>query len=93
MSFFNVTENHLKNKISDKAMYELVQKQINTAREKMLSGKPLSRSVRGRFGFQLRIMINGGLRVLDLLEKQQDNLFSRPRLGVRDWLWMVIKAI
>jgi phytoene/squalene synthetase len=90
---FNVTEEHIKEKRSDEAMFNLVQKQINMAREKMLFGKPLGRSIHGRFGFQLRIMINGGLRVLDLLEKQRNDLFSRPRLKTRDWLWMVWKAI
>ena len=69
------------------------QQQIDYAREKMLLGKPLGRAVRGRFGFQLRIMINGGLRVLELLEKQQNDLFSRPRLGKRDWLRMVWRSL
>jgi len=93
MLVFNINEEHIKTKISDKAMFQLIQKQIEIARNKMLSGQPLGRAVRGRFGFQLRIMINGGLRVLDLLEKQKTDLFSRPRLKARDWLWMVWKAI
>ena len=93
MHKFKVTEDHIKEKRSDEAMYNLVQKQINTAREKMLFGKPLGKAITGRFGFQLRIMINGGLRVLDLLEKQRDDLFSRPRLGTSDWIWMIWKAI
>lgn len=93
MLLLNVTEEHIRDKRSDDAMFQLIQKQIDTARKKMLSGKSLGRSIHGRFGFQLRIMINGGLRVLDLLEKQQTDLFSRPRLKTRDWLWMVWKAI
>lgn len=90
---FQVTEHQLKEKLSNEAILKLIQQQILYAREKMLFGKPLGRAVRGRFGFQLRIMINGGLRVLELLEKQQNDLFSRPRLGKRDWLRMVWRSL
>jgi len=86
---FNVNEEQLKEKCSDNAMQQLIQQQIHYAREKMLFGKPLGRVVHGRFGFQLRIMINGGLRVLELLEKQQTDYFSRPRLSKSDWLRMI----
>ena len=90
---FQVTEEQLKDKLSNDAMLKLIQQQISYAREKMLFGNPLGRIVRGRFGFQLRIMINGGIRVLELLEKQQNDLFSRPRLGKRDWLRMVWRSL
>jgi squalene synthase HpnC len=90
---FQVTEHQLKEKLSNDAMLKLIQQQILYAREKMLFGKPLGRAVRGRFGFQLRIMINGGLRVLELLEQQQNDLFSRPRLGKRDWMKMIWRSL
>jgi len=90
---FGVDENHFREKRSDSAFQQLIQQQIQYAREKMLFGQPLGRAVPGRFGFQLRIMINGGLRILDLLERQTDDLFSRPRLRKRDGLWMVWKAL
>jgi hypothetical protein len=59
----------------------------------MLFGKPLGRAVGGRFGFQLRLMVNGGLRVLDLLENQKEDLFARPRLRKRDWVLMLLRSI
>jgi len=89
---FHVTEEHLKEKRCDDAMWQLFQQQIQYAHEKILFGKPLGRVMHGRFGFQLRMMINGGLRVLELLEKQQGNCFSRPRLGKRDWLRMIWRS-
>ena len=89
----NVNETHFQEKRSDEAFFRLIQQQIHHAREKMLFGKPLGRAVGGRFGFQLRLMINGGLRVLELLEKQQNDLFSRPRLSKRDWFRMVLRAL
>lgn len=90
---FGVDETHFKHKRSDAAFAQLVQLQIDYAREKMLFGQPLGRAVGGRFGFQLRLMINGGLRILELLEHQHDNLFSRPRLNKADWLWMLLRAV
>jgi squalene synthase HpnC len=89
---FSVSEEQLREKRSDNAMQQIIQQQIHYAREKMLFGKPLGRAVRGRFGFQLRIMINGGLRVLELLEKQQNDYFSRPRLSKNDWLRMIWRS-
>jgi squalene synthase HpnC len=90
---FAVDEDHFRNKRSDAAFAQLIQQQINYAREKMLFGEPLGRAVGGRFGFQLRLMINGGLRVLELLEQQKNDLFSRPRLTKGDWLRMVLRAL
>jgi len=90
---FGISEEHFRTQRSDDAFAQLLQQQITYAREKMLFGKPLGRAVGGRFGFQLRLMINGGLRVLELLERQQGNLFSRPRLNKRDWLWMFLRAL
>ena len=93
MQRFGVGEEHIRDKRSDAAFARLIQQQIDYAREKMLFGKPLGRAVGGRFGFQLRLMINGGLRVLELLERQKADLFSRPRLGKADWLLMLVRAI
>jgi squalene synthase HpnC len=93
MARFGVSEAQLRERRSNAAMHNLIAQQISYARKKMLYGKPLGRAISGRFGFQLRMMINGGLRILDLLERQQDDLFSRPRLKARDWLWMIIKAM
>lgn len=90
---FGVGEEHFRDKRSDAAFAELIQQQIAYARERMLFGKPLGRAVNGRFGFQLRLMINGGLRVLELLERQQGDLFSRPRLSKADWLAMVLRSL
>jgi squalene synthase HpnC len=93
MERFKVNEAHIRDKQTDDAFTQLIQQQITYAREKMLFGKPLGRAVGGRFGFQLRLMINGGLRIVDLLENQREDLFSRPRLQKRDWFVMLFRSI
>jgi len=90
---FGVNEDHFRDKRSDAAFAQLIQQQIDYAREKMLFGEPLGRAVGGRFGFQLRLMINGGLRVLELLENQQEDLFARPRLRKQDWIFMLLRSV
>lgn len=93
LSRFSISEEHFRSKQSDAAFAQLIQQQITYAKEKMLFGKQLGRAVGGRFGFQLRLMINGGLRVLELLESQKDDLFARPRLKKRDWVFMLLRSI
>lgn len=90
---FGIDEAQIRERRSDPAFRQLIQQHINYARDRMLAGKPLGRAVGGRFGLQLRLMINGGLRVLELLERQQDDLFARPRLRKRDGLLILLRSL
>ena len=85
MQQWGVNETMIKQQQSNDAMRSLVSQQLQRAKTMMLSGAPLGNRIPGRFGLQLRMMINGGLQVLKLLENQQQNVFSRPRLSTRDW--------
>jgi len=86
MAHFGVTEAHLEQQRSDSAMRALIEQQLGRAKSMMLAGSPLGNAVTGRFGLQLRMMINGGLQTLKHLENQENNYFSRPRLKAFDWL-------
>jgi squalene synthase HpnC len=87
-----VTEDHLRELRTDDAMRKLVQLQIDRSRKMMLSGKPLGHALRGRFGFEIRLIIQGGLAILNALEHQNNDVFSRPRLSRKDWIAMSWKA-
>ncbi|NOZ53482.1 MAG: squalene synthase HpnC [Gammaproteobacteria bacterium] len=86
MAHFGVTETHIQQKRSDAAMRLLIKQQLRRAKTMMLAGSPLGNAISGRFGLQLRLMINGGLKILKHLENQENNYFSRPRLEFRDWI-------
>ena len=66
------------------------------ARESMHRGQPLVHHLPGRFGWELRLVVQGGLRILDKIEAHGFNALSqRPTLGALDaplllWraLWM-----
>lgn len=55
------------------------------ARTLMEHGSPLARRLPGRAGWELRLVIQGGLRVLDKIAGlDHDTLSARPSLGKRD---------
>lgn len=89
MQQFSITEQHIQQQNCNSAMQAFLASQYKRTREMMLSGLSLGLNMRGRFGLQLRMMINGGLKVLDLLENEQQHCFNRPRLGKSDWLSII----
>lgn len=88
---FGVTEYHFRERVTDYAMKQLMTLQFSRARTLLQDGAPLGRRLPGRIGLELRMIIHGGLRVLNKLEQQHD-LFSRPRLGIGDWLRVALHA-
>ena len=92
MARFGVSEEHIRTAHTDAAMRVLMSHVIERTRQMMLFGAPLGNVLPGRIGFELRMTIQGGLCVLNALQKQHDNVFARPRLGVGDWLKMTVAA-
>jgi hydroxysqualene synthase len=74
----------------------LVRELCAWARELMLEGAPLVHRLPGRFGWELRLVVQGGLRILGKIEAHGFNALSRrPTIGALDapllmWraLWM-----
>ena len=61
--------------------------QIDRTRELMLRGAPLVHALPGRLGWEIRLTVQGGLRILERLRRVRGNVFARrPKLGKRDWL-------
>ncbi len=61
------------------------------ARHLMLQGNPLVHTLPGRGGWELRLVVQGGLRVLDKLEAL-DSFQHRPVLTGLDWLMLAWRA-
>lgn len=93
MKQYGVHEDMIKQQESTDAMRTLVSELAQRAKSMMLSGTPLGKQIPGRFGLQLRMMINGGLQIIKLLENQKENVFSRPRLQRKDWIKIALYAI
>lgn len=86
MRNYGISESMIAEQQNSNPMNELITHQIKRAQQMMLKGAPLGDRIPGRFGLQLRMMINGGLQVCKLLENNQENVYARPRLRKRDWL-------
>jgi phytoene/squalene synthetase len=63
----------------------------------MLEGAPLATRLPGRIGWELRLEVQGGLRILDAIERVDYDVFRRrPRLKRLDWavlLWRSARMI
>ena len=62
--------------------------------EKLLrAGAPLVHSLPGRLGWEIRLTVQGGLRILEKTRRVRGDVFRRrPKLGVSDWLRMGLRA-
>lgn len=89
---FNVSESHIQDQNSDAAMQSLMAFQIQRTRNLLQSGAPLGNKLKGRIGLVLRMIMAGGLRILEKLEENTDDLFARPRLKIHDRIWMFTQA-
>ncbi len=88
-----VNESYFKNRRTDGPMILLMRKQYERAHKLLQGGAGLGKTLKGRFGFEIRLIIAGASRILIKLDQQTDDVFSRPRLDLHDWLWVIWKAI
>ncbi len=93
MTRFGIDETWFRERRSDHAMRALMALQIERARRMMLEGASLGERLDGRFGFEIRLIIQGGLRILEKLEQQHDDLFSRPRLRRGELILMLLRSL
>lgn len=71
----------------------LMAERIARTRTLLHSGAPLARRLPGRIGLELRLVVQGGLRILERIERARYDVFmNRPELGPRDWGVMLWRA-
>ncbi|MDX8386725.1 MAG: squalene synthase HpnC, partial [Gallionella sp.] len=93
MATYGVTEEQISQGITNNAWRNMMKFQVSRAREMMLSGKPLGTILTGRIGLEMRMIIAGGLRILDKLESVDYDMFRhRPVLRPFDWVIMLTKS-
>jgi phytoene synthase len=89
-----VTEEHVAARRCDAAWRSLMAFQVGRARELMLSGAPLGRALPGRIGLEIRATVQGGLRILERIEKVDFDVFRRrPVLKWFDWPLLAARAL
>lgn len=79
---------------ADAPFMSLMQFEVDRARALMLSGAPLAKRLPGRIGWELRLVVQGGLRILRAIERVRFDVFRRrPQLGPLDWVAIVWRAL
>ncbi|MCK6414813.1 MAG: squalene synthase HpnC [Giesbergeria sp.] len=72
----------------------LIQELSGWTRDTMLRGAPLVHRVPGRMGWELRLVVQGGLRILDKVDALQGrSLCQRPRVRAWDAPGMLARAL
>ena len=91
---FGVPVSQLADASTEGGWHALMRFEVERARSMMLSGTPLALRLPGRIGWELRLIVQGGLRILERIEAVDYDVFRRrPQLGKRDWLAIVGRAL
>jgi len=91
MNRFGVTEADFARRRNYPAIRQLVDLQCQRADTLLRQGMPLGSILKGRLGFEIRLTVEGGLMMLDKLNKR-NSVFDRPLLTGTDRLRMLLRA-
>ena len=91
---FGVTEVQIARGTVDERWQRLMAFEVQRTRELLQRGAPLARALGGRIGLELRLVVQGGLRILERIDAVNGDVFSRrPELSARDWTLMGWRAL
>ncbi len=91
---FNVDEQMIAEQRCTAEWIALLEFQVKRSRELMLAGASLVHELPGRFGWEIRLTVQGGLRILDRIEHAHGDIFrQRPVLKPADWLCMLRRVV
>lgn len=94
MARFGITESQIAAADAGGRWPELMRFQTARARAMLESGAPLARRLPGRIGLELRMIAQGGLRILEKLDAVRGDVYRhRPVLRAYDWPLMMLHAL
>ncbi|MCH2222695.1 MAG: squalene synthase HpnC, partial [Dechloromonas sp.] len=68
--------------------------EIDRATALMRRGSPLVHALPGRMGWEIRLTVQGGLRILERIRQVRGDVFRRrPKLGLTDWLILGARSL
>jgi len=89
-----VSEDDLRQGRATAGFRALMNEEVDGARALFDTGRPLCDAVRGRLRWELRLTLQGGLRILEKIEQVDYDVFRRrPRLGTADALRISRRAM
>jgi squalene synthase HpnC len=94
MTRFGVRDGDVLRRVASADFRNLLEFQVNRARNLMLSGASLGWDLPGRIGLEIRAIVAGGLRILDKIEAVDYDVFTRrPRLQAPDWPLILLRSL
>jgi squalene synthase HpnC len=91
---FGIDESWIAGAVADERWQALMAFQVQRARALMLAGAPLALRLPGRIGWELRLVVQGGLRILEAIEAARYDVFRRrPALRRGDWPRLIARAL
>ncbi|MFZ3087694.1 MAG: squalene synthase HpnC [Methylotenera sp.] len=99
LAAFGVTEQQLSAYVNtaqtiDENWRQFMRFNLQRVRTLLLAGKPLGRILKGRIGFEMRMIIAGGERIISKISKVNGDIFKhRPTLNYWDWLLIFFRAL
>jgi len=94
MARYGVTESQIAAQDTGGRWCELMLFQTARARAMLESGAPLALRMRGRIGLELRMIAQGGLRILEKIDAVGADVFRRrPALHAPDWPVLMFRAL
>lgn len=89
-----IQESDIANKRLTPEWQAFMEMNIQRAMQMLQLGKPLGKQLPGRFGFELRMIVAGGERIVHkLLNCKGDIFYHRPQLNQWDWVIILLKAL
>jgi squalene synthase HpnC len=94
MARFGVTERQIASRDAGGGWAALIQFQVERTRSMLERGAPLALALPGRIGLEIRTVVQGGLRILQKIERARGDVFRRrPVLRAWDWPLMLGRAL
>lgn len=99
MVAFNITESQMRDFVEgkqkiDENWHQFILFNLHRVNALLYSGKPLGRILTGRIGFEMRMIIAGGERIIAKINRVNGDIFNfRPTLNYVDWLIVFFKAL
>jgi len=86
MERFEVSLSALEPQSTSRSAAAMLRAYVDDARQRMLLGAPLAKHLRGRIGWELRAVVQGGLRIAQKIEQIEYATWqTRPILKTLDW--------
>lgn len=91
---FGVSEQQIAAQQVDAGWRSLMAFEVARTRVMLKAGSPLASALGGRVGLELRLVVQGGLRILERIDAAAGDVFvHRPVLSARDWTLMGLRAL